>query len=436
MSVWAELGIIVLLTAFNGVFTGAEIAMLSVRKTRLRELADDGSTSAKAALRLRKTPETLLATIQIGITVIGATTAVFGGSRLAAPLAGLLSRGGLGNASEWLAFALVIMLVSYLSLVIGELVPKSLALRAPERFALTVATPLSGLAAIGRPLVWLLTASSNALLRPLNDRTTFSESRLSPDELQQLLEEAAASGALHTGAGEIASRAIDLAWLRANALMVPRTKIVSLDVETPPQEVLRLLHDVPHARYPVHEGGVVEKVCGYVLARDAYDAIVGGTLSLRALVRPVPFFPETSPAIEVLRALQAAKQQLGLLVDEQGELAGLITIEDIAEELFGEILEEHETPRPLLWQEDGDATHVALGNAPIHEVSRQLGEDLTEDTTATTIAGLVAEKAGRVPAVGERTTLGSRVEAEVLEATPRQVGKLRLHVRAEDEPHE
>jgi putative hemolysin len=296
---------------------------------------------------------------------------------------------------------------------------------------LTVARLLVALSALGRPLVWLLTASSNALLRPFHDRATFSESRLSPDELQQLVEESSASGSLHGGAGEIASRAIDLARLRANALMIPRTKIVSIDVEATRDELLRVLREAPHARYPVHELDV-EKVCGYVLARDVYDAIVGGTLALRELLRPIPFFPASIPAIEVLRAFQAAKQQLGLLVDEQGGLAGLITIEDIAEDLFGDILEEHETPRPTVWREDGRASHVALGEAPIHEVSRLLGEDLGEATTATTIAGLVAERAGRVPAVGERAMVGDRVEAEVLEATPRQVGKLRLHVHDED----
>lgn len=432
MSPWLEIGVIVLLTVFNGVFTGAEIAMLSVRKTRLRELADEGHPSARAALRLRKTPEALLATVQIGITVIGATTAVFGGARLEEPLTALLARLGLGSAAGWLAMVIVIGMVSYLSLVLGELVPKSLALRSPERFALWVARPLAGLAAIGRPLVWVLTASSNVILRPFHDRTTFTESRLSPDELQQLVEESAESGALHDSAGEIASRAIDLSRLRVNALMIPRERIVSLEVGASQEEVLRVLRGRPHARYPVHEGSV-EKVCGYVLARDVYDGIVSGRLALRELVRPIPFFPTTTPAIDVLRALQASKRQLCLLVDERGGIEGLVTIEDIAEDLFGEILEEHETHRPLAWLEEERESHVALGDAPVHEVSRLIGEDLIDSATATTMAGLLAEKAGRVPEVGERMMVGPRVEAEVLEATERQVGRMRLQVQGDED---
>jgi putative hemolysin len=313
MSIGTELGVIVALTLVNGLFTGAEIAMLSVRKTRLESLANQGSTSARAALRLRRAPEALLATIQIGITVIGASTAVFGGARLEEPLAAFFERLGMGSAAGTLAFGLVIIVVSYLSLVLGELVPKSLALRSPERFALAVAPPLVGLSALSRPLVWLLTASSNVVLRPFRDKTTFSESRLAPDELQQLVEESAAAGALHPGAGELASRAIDLARLKVNALMTPRTRIVALDATATADEVLETLRRTPHARYPVFEGDL-EKVAGYVLAREIYEAMVSGTFAPPGKLRTVAFFPETTPAIEVLRILQSSKQQLVFIV--------------------------------------------------------------------------------------------------------------------------
>ena len=431
MTVWSELATVLVLTLFNGVFTGAEIAMLSVRKTRLQELAGEGSGAARAALRLRRAPEALLATIQIGITVIGASTAAFGGARLEAPIAQILSGMGLGSASEGVAFALVIVLVSYLSLVIGELVPKSLALRTPERVALLVARPLVGLSALSRPVVWLLTASSNVILRPFRDRTTFLEGRLSPAELQQLVEESAVAGALHAGAGEIASRAIDLAWLKANALMVPRTEITSIDVDAAEEDVVAVLRAVPHARYPVHES-TVEQVIGYVIAREVYGAIVAKRLDLRQLLRPMAFFPENAPAVDVLRSLQASNQQLGLLVDEQGGLVGLITIEDVAEDLLGEILEEDEVPRLRVWQDEAGDAIVAYGDAPLHEVARLVDVDLSGGTSATTIAGLLTERVGRVPGVGDRTMLTPHVEAEVLEANPRRVEKVRLRVRREE----
>ena len=360
--------------------------------------------------------------------MLGATTAVFGGSRLEEPLSAWLERLGLGRAAGPIAFVLVIGLVSYLSLVLGELVPKSLALRAPERFSLLIAKPLGRLSWLFRPVVWLLTTSSNVVLRPFRDRTNFSESRLSPDELQQLVEEAAEAGALDASSGEIASRAIDLGRLEVGALMVPRRRIVALDVESTRAHVLSVLESAPHARYPVFEGSL-EHPIGYVLTRELYGPIVRDKLDLRRLVRPVTYFPETAPATKVLRELQSSKQQLALVLDEQGGLAGLVSVEDVAEELFGEILEEHEVERELARLAD-DGTLVAAGDAPVHEIERLMGEELAHGSTATTMAGLLAHLEGRVPRVGDRVAVSPRVEAEVLEATPRRVGKLRLRTLA------
>jgi putative hemolysin len=433
VNVIAELGVIALLTLVNGVFTGAEIAMLSVRKTRLAELAGDGSRAARTALALRRKPENMLATLQVGVTVIGATTAVFGGARLEAPIARWLGLLGLGRAAPDVAFVVVIALVSYLSLVLGELVPKSLALQRPERFALLVARPLAALANVSRPFVWLLTASSNAVLRPFRDRTSFSEARLSPEELQHLVEESAEAGVLDATAGDIASRAIDLGALRVNALMVPRSRIAALDVAASDDAVLALLRRTPHARYPVFEHDR-EHIIGYVLARDVTLAMLGGALELRALVRPVPFFPETARAVDVLRALQAAKGQLGLLVDEQGALAGLVTLEDVAEDLLGEIVEEHEDVRPLAWTEEDGRVIVARGEAPVHEVERLLRVDLEDETGAATLAGLLTERLRRLPVVGDTLVAGGRVEIVVTEATPRRVVTVRLRVLPEADP--
>jgi putative hemolysin len=223
-----------------------------------------------------------------------------------------------------------------------------------------------------------------------------------------------------------------------NALMVPRTKIVSCEVGATESEVLELLQAEPHTRYPVYEGDV-ERIIGYVLRRDVFAAILGKRLAIGALLRPVSFFPETTAALDVLRVLQAAKQQLALLVDEQGGIAGLITIEDIAEYLLGAIMEEHEAPRRLVWQDGDEHALLALGEAPIHEVSRLLGVALPDATKATTIAGLFTETTGHMPTIGERAMVGPHVEAEVLEATPRQISKLRLRpIRkpSEDEDEE
>lgn len=375
MVILVELAIIVALTLINGIFSGAEIAMLSVRKSRLRELADKGSRAAGAALRLRRQPERLLATVQIGVTVIGASTAVFGGARLEAPLQAWLIQMGLPeSASSTLAFVVVIGLISYLSLVLGELVPKSLALAIPERFALTVAPGLRWVALLAKPLVWLLTASSNLLLRPFKDKTSFGEARLSPQELQQLLEDSATAGALNQAAAEIAVRSLDLAHVQVQALMVPRAQMLSIELDASATHLRGLLKASPHARYPVSSGP--DRFIGYVLAREVAERLFDGTVELAALVRPLPSFPGSMLAVEVLRALQREQQQLGLVLHADGSVAGLITIEDIAEDLIGEILEEHELKRPEVWTTPDGWTH-ALGDAAIHAVNRELTERST-----------------------------------------------------------
>jgi len=429
MDILSQTAVLLGLTAINAFLSGSEIALLSVRKSRLRELADEGSSSAADALELRRNPEQFLATVQVGITMVGASAGAFGGVVLEQPVAALLSRLGAGAWADRLALALVVALVSALSIVLGELVPKSLALRSSERFALLAAPALLLLSRAARPAVWLLTGASNLFLRPFHDRTTFVESRLSPEELRQLVEEAADAGALDAGTGEIATRAIDLGDLHVGAVMVPRGAITSLAVAASAEQVRTALREHPFARYPV-TGEVPEDVLGYVMARDLYAQLLDGRLDLRAALRRVPFFPEQARAVDVLRALQASRTRIGIVVDELGSVAGLVSLEDLAEEVLGEILAEHETPSGVL-QPEGAGTFLALGAAPVRQVNRELGTDLPVGPGWSTLAGLLLRQAGVIPRPGERVALPGGVEAEVIEASSQRVHKVRLRLPAE-----
>lgn len=436
MDIWFDIAVIVGLTLLNGFFSGAEIAIISTRKTRLRELADEGKRSALRALQLRDDPERFLATVQVGITVVSATAAAFGGSALAEPLAAWLETLGAGEAASELALAIVVALVSFLSIVLGELVPKSLALRASEPFTLFVARPILALRQLSRPIIWVLTAASNLILRPFHDQTTFSEARLSPEELQQLVEESATAGALDANAGEIASRAIDLGDLRVAAVMVPRIHIVSIAQDITPEEVQRVLDEKPHNRYPVLEDSP-EQVIGYVTARDLYVQLLRGAIDIPAVLHKVPFFPEQTPAMDVLRALQKQKTRLGIVVDELGALAGLVTIDDIAEEILGEILGEHEQPEPVAHAEP-DGRYLVQGATPVHEINRELDIELPQGPGWSTLAGLLINEAQRIPEPGTKIALENGVEAEVVETDPTRIlaVRLRLPTSAGDAPAE
>ncbi|MBN1210716.1 MAG: HlyC/CorC family transporter [Myxococcaceae bacterium] len=417
-----------MLVLANGIFAGAELALLTLRKTRLRELLDEGSRGARVIEALRSNPERLLATVQIGITVVSATAAAFGGASLAEPLGGFLAGLGLGQqAAESVAFALVVGFISYLSLVLGELVPKSLALRFAEQYALLIARPLYGVSWLMRPLVWFLTASSNLLLRFFGDRTNFSEARLSPEELQQLVEEASKTGSLDPRAGEIASRAFDLTDLTLSAVMVPRSRIVALRRYSSSEEIRQVLLEHGHSRVPVYEE-TLDNIVGYVIAKDLLSVAWEGTLIvLEDVLRPPYFVFETMRAMDALKELQRRRMQLAIVVDERGGVQGLVTMEDLVEELVGDILSESETPEEFIRRE-GPHQAVVQGTASLREINRALGLALEEGEGYSTLGGLCSARTGAIPEVGTRLTLEDGTVLEVLDSTPRRVRTVRIHL--------
>ncbi|MEQ1569342.1 MAG: hemolysin family protein [Myxococcota bacterium] len=412
----------------NGLFSGAEIAVLSLRKTRLQELLDQGNPSARWVSALRHDPERFLATVQVGITVVGATAAAFSGASVAVRLEPWFrSIPGIGDHAEQLALVVVVAAVSYLSLVLGELVPKSLALRAAEPYSLLIARPLSWLSWLSRPLVWGLTTSSNLVLRLFGDRTSFAESRLSPDELQQLVEEAASAGMVDAGAGEIASRALSFAELDASSVMVPRANIVAVHRGAS----LDVLADVAlgsgHSRVLVYDRDP-DDIVGFVNTRDVLaHGRVDPTFTLAQAVHPVPFVPTSMAVPALLRDLQRRRSQLAVVVDEQGTVRGLLTVEDLLEELVGEILSENDLPTGPL-RADPDGSLLVDASTPVHEVNRVDGIELPEGETFSTVGGLVLDVAGRIPSIGESFVAGDH-QLEVVDASPRKVRLVRITSR-------
>ena len=424
----ADLALILLLIVANGVFAGAEIAVVALRRSRVLELAEAGRRGARSVLALRSDPERFLATVQIGITVVSATAAAFGGSAVAQRLAPWLA--SLGVPESWagqIALATVVALVSYLSIVLGELVPKSLALHRPETYALLVARPLLALSWIARPLVRLLTVSSNLLLAPLGDRTTFTETRHSAEELQHIVEEAAKAGTVHPDVGEIASRAIDFADLSAGDVMVPREQVVVLSRHAASDEVRRLLLEHGHSRLPVFEGRV-DNVVGYINVKDLLAmAWERDLIVLDDLVRPAFFVPDATPAVELLREMRRRHVLIAMVVDERGGMEGIVTMEDLVEELVGEIFSEHVKHEPEWFHREPGGTVLVEGAAPVRDVNRALDLGLPEEEGWNSIAGLCLAVVGRIPATGERIPIANGLTLEIVDATPRRVRMVRVH---------
>jgi len=424
----SDLLVLMLLVLAGGVLAGAEMALVTARRGRLEQQAEAGSARARAALRLRRHPEQFLASVQVGITLLGAIAAAFGGSSLAVHLERFLRSLGVGDASEEIAFAAIVAVVTFLSVVFGELIPKSLALRFADSYALFIARPMVVFGWFVRPIAWVLTVSSNFVLRAFGDRTNFVEAKLSREDLEHLVEEASTQGGIDAWTGRLMSRAIEFSQLRVQDIMVPRRFVVALPAAATEAELRQALLEQGHRRVPLYEDSI-DKIVGYVLREDVLAFLWNRqSLDMARLRRDPYFVPEVMPAERALRELQARQHHLAVVVDEHGATAGLLTLEDLIEELVGEILHEDDAQLPAI-QREAPGLFKVQGSVPLRDLWRELQIELPERGEGRTVSGLMVAVAGdRVPQAGERLPLAPGIVGEVVEASARRVRVVRLHV--------
>lgn len=397
--------ILLALILLNGVFAMAEIAVVSARVPRLRHRADLGDRGAIRALELAAHPNRFLATVQIGITLVGVFAGAFGGATLSAPLADRL-RGlpVVGPAADGVAFALVVTGITYLSLVLGELVPKRVGLNDPERIASRVAGAMHGLSRLATPLVQFLSASTNLVLRVIRVRPPLDPG-VSEDEIEGLVEEGRRAGVVEPAEQEIIGNAFWLGERRTIAITTPRTALAWLDADATPEDVLRLITGARHTRYLVCEGEV-DRFLGFVHTRTLLAAqLAGEPLDLRALARKPLVVPETLPVLALLEQFKQRRVYLAVVVDEYGGVAGITTLSDILEELVGEVpggAGERSEITPLPgggWSVDG---LLDLGEA-VERLGLGRGEEMV-GSDVNTVGGFVTRRLERVPRTGDAFT--------------------------------
>jgi putative hemolysin len=320
----------------------------------------------------------------------------------------------------------VVAAVSYLSIVLGELVPKSLALRHAETYALFIGPMLWSIAWIAAPAVKALTMTSNLVLRPFGDRTTFTESRLSPEELQELVEQAGKTGALDEETSEIASRALDFGALTAGEIMLPRNRIDAIPRNASFDDVKQVLLEAGHSRMPVYDGSL-DNIVGYVSAKDVLAmAWEGRLVVLEDLIRPPLFLPESSRATQILEEMRKRRTAIAFVVDEHGGLSGLLTLRDLIEEVLGVLSTDEDEAAEEFVKLEAEGRAVVSGHAPIRELNRGLGTDLPEDEDYSTVAGYCLALAGGIPQRGAKLTAPDGTQLEVLDASPHLVRRVRV----------
>ncbi|MGZ8995961.1 MAG: hemolysin family protein, partial [Rhodospirillales bacterium] len=400
MLIW-ELTLVALLIVLNGFFAMSEIAVVSARRARLQHMAQSGGRAAGRALRLAEDPTGFLSTVQVGITLVGIFAGAYGGATLAEPLASALRPiPQLSEMADDLALGIVIVAITYLSLIAGELVPKRIALNNAERIAALVAAPMHLLARVGRPIVWFLGISTNAVLALLRIQPK-GESTVSEEEVRLMIAEGTDAGVFHPAEREMIESVLAMADRTVRAIMVPRPEVIWLDVNDPAETILAAIRESGHSRFPVSEGDLDEDL-GIVHAKDLLEQLSrGGGIDLRAASREPLYVPETMPILKLIDRFKTTALHMAVVVDEHGSFEGLVTPTDVLTAIAG-ALPEHpgEETSEAVQREDG--SWLLDGRLPIDKVERTLGlRDMQEDEDFVSLAGFVLYRCGHVPEVGE-----------------------------------
>jgi putative hemolysin len=420
-----EIIFLLFLILLNGLFSMAEFSVISARRSRLQELAEDGNDRARTALGLADHPDRFLATIQIGITLIGTLAGALGGAtiahRLAAWLAGIPL---LAPYAEAVSFTLVVLVLTFLTLVLGELVPKQLALHASESLALALAGPMRSLAALASPLVRILAGSSNFIVRLIGIRPS-AEPPVTEDEIKVLIEQGTQAGVFEEAEQEMVEGVFRLGEQRVGALMTPRPDVDWLDLDEPPAVIHDQILNSHRTRLPVAQGDL-DRVLGILHTKDLLtQGFSCQPPDLRRVLHPPLFIPETAEALQALEKFKAARVHFALVTDEFGGVAGVISSTDILEAIVGELPARGEPDEPEIIQRE-DGSWLMGGTLSIEEMIDTLEmDDLPdeEDGPFQTVGGFVMARLGDVPHVGDRLDWGG-FEFEVVDMDGRRVDKV------------
>jgi putative hemolysin len=418
-----QVAIILLLILLNGFFAMAEIALVSARPARLQPLAAQGSRGAEAALELKSDPSRLLATVQIGITIIAVLSGTIGEATLGDAFRQyLIEQGGFwADYARVISMAVVVLGISYLSLILGELVPKRIALAHPERIAAALARLMSGLARLGAPLERLLSASTELILRllPMHGEPP----SVTDEEIGFMLREGVAAGHIPQAETAIVEMALRLGDRRVSSVMTPRTQIEFLDLDDPSDELRQQIRNSPYSRFPVVRGGM-QNLAGIIQAKDLLGACLAGeSFDPKAALRQPLFLPNTVSVLRALEMFKSSGEQLALVVDEYGDLDGLVTLTDILEALVGDIPEIGDTDQRIVRREDG--TWLIDGMVSLDEVKQLLGVSALpgEDPEFHTLGGFMMARLHRVPMVADRVTAGEYL-FEIVDMDGRRVDRV------------
>ncbi len=421
-NVVTEVFIVLALILLNGLFALSELAVVSARRPRLKTMAAAGRAGANSALALSAQPGRFLSAVQIGITLIGTINGAYSGETFGEDASAYLQGLGLSQPmADPIGFGIVVAVITYLSVIIGELVPKNLALRNAEGIACFVAPIMTAFSSAARPIVWLLDASTNLVFRLLGISQE-SGSTVTDEEIKTVIAEAETAGVLESGEGELISGVMRLADRGVVGIMTPRTDVVWIDITASDDAIKERLISTPHSRLPVGEGST-DKMIGVVQTRELLSNVLRGeALDLKGHIRKAPMIPETAAALDVLSVLRDAEVPMALIHDEYGDFEGLVTPADILEAIAGVFKSDAEGLEPYAVERD-DGSWLLSGGMPVDEMADKIGIVLPENRSYETVAGFVLAGLQHLPKTGEYIDI-SGWRFEVVDLDSRRIDKV------------
>lgn len=427
--------VVLLLVVLNGLFAMTELAVVSSRKSKLQSRAEKGDRGARKALKLSEEPTQFLSAVQVGITLIGILAGAYGQASIAGELNRMLEQAvpALAAYSEAIATGLVVVFITYVSLIVGELVPKRIALIFPEAVASKMAGPISTLALVMKPFVLLLTASTSGILKLLGVKDR-DGSDVTQEEVETMIAEGTSAGLIEPEEQTMIEEILTLGDRPVRVAMTPRHEVFWIALDDPEEMLREEIRTCPYSRIVVAKENDVDNPLGVVHKKDLLDSLLdNGEFNVEKLVAEPAFIPQSTSVLKALEIMKGSRVHMAFIVDEFGAFEGVITATDLLEMIAGDFNEGHDEVEPHIRQRE-DGTWMVDGQMDIEELADILGEDFGEKEGFHTIAGLVLHQLSRVPDEGETLQIG-RFEVEVIDMDDRRIDKLlfRQVVRAEDE---
>ncbi len=404
-----EIFFILLFLFLNGFFSASEIAVVTSRKSYVKNLAEKGSHSARILMKLQAQPDRLLATVQIGVTVMGSLASAIGGAasvRVLKPIVASLPVGFISQGAEAISIGIAVVVISYFSLIIGELLPKSVALRNPEKVGLLVAAPISFISQISSFFVTFLTASTNCLLKPFGTQTFSERSFISEEEIKLLIEEGKDRGIFEKTEQELIHSVFRFTDISVRGVMVPTAEMVAFSIHEPPENIIRKISEENFSRYPVYDRDKTD-IKGILYSKDVFNELAyKREIAITHLLHYALFVPESMKISALMREMQKKRLHMAVVVDEYGAVAGLVTIEDLLEEIVGEIRDEYDIESPVQVLKDGAI--LADASLAVRDLNEDYNFDIPESNEYETLGGFLLSSMQRLPTVGDSYSTDTR----------------------------